>query len=423
MGRIYYQHVKITDFGPYVTKLVLAMPSKVKEREVSTEAFDVYVEVLNPNGSVVVMPKDFLHRDELVESKGKRIVLAAYTSDKDGERKLEESEYITLELAYGPIYPVCSLIVADFKNINGHEYYAVHDYTITLTKPVGEFTDLVFDKCAGVSNPGKDLFNTGISTSEVPLKYGYYMPELNGGKKPLVVWLHGAGEGGWDLPIAYSGNKVTALASEYFQNIMGGAVIYVPQCPTMWLDDGSGQYGDSGQSMYVNSLKESIDEFIAKNADVIDTDRIIVGGDSNGGFMTMRMILSFPDFFAAAFPICEAMIDERITDQDIENIKNIPIWFTHSADDPIVVPDKYVLPTYDRLIKAGAKDVHLTYFDHVEDVHEGFKDQDGNPYRYLGHFVWIPLLNDDCRLDFDGKPVIKDGREVTLMQWLSTCHR
>ena len=160
-------------------------------------------------------------------------------------------------------------------------------------------------------------------------------------------------------------------------------------------------------------------EIIEKNAYGIDTDRIYIGGDSNGGFMTMRMILDYPEFFAAAFPICEALLDARISDEDIRNIRDLPIWFTHAKDDPVVPPKKYVVPTYERLIAAGAKNVHFTFWDGIYDMHGQFLDEKGNPWHYLGHFAWIPVFNDDCRLDYDGKPVTVEGREVTLFDWLA----
>ena len=144
-----------------------------------------------------------------------------------------------------------------------------------------------------------------------------------------------------------------------------------------------------------------------------------IGGDSNGGFMTMRMLLDYPDFFAAAFPVCEALYDDTITDANIESVKDKAIWFTHAKNDPVVKPGETVEPTYKRLIAAGAKNVHFTFWDKIEDIHEGFKDAEGKPFEYIGHFAWIPMLNDDCRLDYDGKPVMSGGQEVSLLQWLS----
>lgn len=113
------------------------------------------------------------------------------------------------------------------------------------------------------------------------------------------------------------------------------------------------------------------------------------------------------------------MLDARVTDEDIENLKDIPIWFTHAKNDPIVPPERYAVPTYERLIAAGAKNCHFTYWDRIVDLHAGFKNEQGESYEYMGHFAWIPVFNDDCRLDFDGKPVVLKGKEVTLMDWLA----
>ncbi|MFQ7171241.1 MAG: hypothetical protein ACLRQF_03510 [Thomasclavelia ramosa] len=37
--------------------------------------------------------------------------------------------------------------------------------------------------------------------------------------------------------------------------------------------------------------------------------------------MTMRLILDYPDYFAAAIPICEALPDDVISDQQLSEIK------------------------------------------------------------------------------------------------------
>ena len=52
----------------------------------------------------------------------------------------------------------------------------------------------------------------------------------------------------------------------------------------------------------------------------------------------MDIIFNYPTYFAGAFPICEAYSNEWITDDMLNSIKNIPIWFTHAANDPIVNP-------------------------------------------------------------------------------------
>ena len=40
-------------------------------------------------------------------------------------------------------------------------------------------------------------------------------------KLPLVIWLHGAGEGGTDPRIAYTGNKVVNMSSPELQKKLG----------------------------------------------------------------------------------------------------------------------------------------------------------------------------------------------------------
>ena len=424
MGNLYYPVIEVTDFGPFVTKLVLAMPREVCPEEIGPEDFSVYVEIRRKDGSLVKLPESFVRRDRFLPSKGYRPVKAAYPSTLQGEPVTGGSRFVTLEMPYGPIWKCSSALAADFQNINGHESYTVHDYRVTLTKTIGAgesaLDGLVFDRRAGSFNRDIAPFRHAVSTHpDLPIRYGYFVPDRLDGPKPLIIFLHGAGEGGQDLPIAYSGNKVTALTGSALQALFGGAFVLVPQCDTMWLDDGSGRYGDSGRSMYTEALKYLIDEFIEKNACVIDRSRLYIGGDSNGGFMTMRMLMSYPDVFAAGFPICEAMLDERVSEHDIQNLARIPLWFTHAKNDPVVKPEKYAVATYLRLKAAGAKNLHFTYWDKIEDMHGLFTDEQGKPYQYMAHFAWIPVLNDDCRLDFDGGPVICEGRAVTLMRWLA----
>lgn len=424
MGRLYYQVVDVTDFGPYVTKLVLCMPRTVTAEELNPAQFSVYVKILNKDGSMAELPKNFLQRDQFVASKGFRPVQTIYPSDFHGHPIPGSSTFAALEMPYGPIWPCSSALTADFRSINGHESYTVRAYRVTQTAPIGTgdetLSGLVYDTPAGVFNPKADRFLTGISSHpKLPIRYGYYIPQKLDGKKPLIIFLHGAGEGGHDLPIAWSGNKVTAFTEEHIQEKFGGAFVLVPQCDTMWMDDGSGQYGDSGKSIYTEGLITLIDQFIQRFIAVIDPQRIYIGGDSNGGFMTMRMLMSYPNAFTAAFPICEAMPDHRIAEDDIQQLKNIPIWFTHAKNDPIVKPDRTAVPTYRRLMAAGAENCHFSYWDKIVDIHTGFKDEKGEPYEYMGHFSWIPVFNDDCCLDFDGKPVLLDGQETTMLTWLA----
>lgn len=418
MGKPFYKIIEVTDYGPFVVKVVLPVGVPVKAGAVDRGGFSVYVERKDPYGHVLMLPKSWTERGVLVPSRGHVTVLDAYPSDLDGTRR-DEGPCVTLELEYGP----GRSLTAEIAPIGTVNRYVFCDYRITQTADIdtaeGTVSGLVFDRCAGGAMKQAEGFLHGVSTFGEPLKYGYFVPQTGGGKRPLIVWLHGAGEGGDDPRIAYTGNKVVNLASPGIQAKFGGAYVLVPQAPTFWMDDGSGTYGRSGKSRYAKALKALIDEFIEKNETGIDRNRIYIGGCSNGGFMTMRMIIDYADFFAAAFPVCEALYDEVIRDEQIEAIRHMPIWFVHAKNDAIVKPEETSVPTYHRLIRAGAKNVHFTFFDRVVDLHGTFRDENGRPYEYDGHFAWIHVLNDDCRIDFDGRPVVADGREVTLFDWLA----
>lgn len=269
------------------------------------------------------------------------------------------------------------------------------------------------------------------TASNYTLTYkGYETDALreDGVLNPLVIWLHGMGEGGTDPDIALLGNDVTALGEPKIQNHFvedkqKGAYVLAVQTPTMWMNSGTGQNnGGTGHSIYTPTLKATIDKFIADNGD-IDTDRIFLGGCSNGGYMTMEMAITYGDFFRAFYPICEAYADSFVTEQDIEKLKDFPIWFVHAANDTTVNANNFVIPTYQRLFAAGAEDLHFSYFTNV-------RGTDGNPSgnNYMGHYSWIYFFRDEVALDqADPNNVaapstepVKDANDnvVSLFEWM-----
>jgi predicted peptidase len=241
-----------------------------------------------------------------------------------------------------------------------------------------------------------DDFTTGkASYDNVTLSYASYTPAKDKKKHPLLIWLHGMGEGGTDATIPIAGNKAAAFATKKLQAYFDGAYVLVPQTPTFWMEGFTG-FGD-GTSKHEKALMALIKEYVTTHQD-IDTNRIYIGGDSNGGYMTMLMIRDYPEYFAAAFPTCEALKDTLLTEADIQKMKNIPIWFTAAKTDKTVPPAVYVLPTYDRLIKAGAPNVHLSLFENLQDTTGLYKKDDGTPYEYDGHWSWIYVYNNQFLL-------------------------
>ena len=74
---------------------------------------------------------------------------------------------------------------------------------------------------------------------------------------------------------------------------------------------------------------------------------------------------------------------------------------------------QYTKATYDRLVKAGAKDVHISLLDKVLDTTGLYKKEDGSPYEYFGHFSWIYVYNNKSIDNINGKT-------TTIMEWLAT---
>lgn len=428
----------VTDNGPYITKLILEAPEEVKSDTISKDTFSVYVERKNRETGEIAMGSKTWMDPRIYPSKGYREVTDAYPCDAKGN-PVDVSKTIAIEMPYGPLYPL-GYALASFGRATE---FVKSDYRVTQVKEIpGEppISGLVFDIfIKDICEQLEGWNNAKSTTGPIQLGYGFFTPDFEELRKPakgvgflfappkkeipdkvpLVIWLHGAGEGGSDPTLAYTGNKVVNLSSKDIQDKLGGAAwVLVPQCPTIWMDDGTGSYTTNGKSMYTEALMACIEEFVELHKDQIDTDRILIGGCSNGGFMTMRMIIDYPDYFAAAYPVCEALFDDVITDEEIERIKDIPIWFTHAANDPVVRPEVTVLPTYKRLKEAGAKNVFASYFDKIVDQSGLFKDKHGRPHEYMGHFSWIHTYNDFCTQDLDGTRVMIDGVPVTLWKWL-----
>lgn len=72
--------------------------------------------------------------------------------------------------------------------------------------------------------------------------------------------------------------------------------------------------------------------------------------------------------------------------EKIQKMKKTPVWFIAAADDGIVTPQKFSLPTYRDLLKAGADNAWYSYYENVTGTDEPNS-------RFPGHFSWIYFLN------------------------------
>jgi predicted peptidase len=261
-----------------------------------------------------------------------------------------------------------------------------------------------------------DLTGKYTYSEKLTMSYATFTPKVKKDKAPLIIWLHGGGEGGTDPTVPLLGNKAANYAGESIQSIFEGAYVLSPQCPGAWMHNTQG-VGTQGKDndIYNEGLMALIKDYVKANPS-IDPSRIYVGGCSNGGYMALKLIFLYPDYFAAGYISALAYKSEYIPESDIQKIKNVPIWFVHSKDDKTTIPDITVVPVFDRLRKAGAKNVHFTYYDRVNDITNLYG---GKGFEYNGHWSWVYLHENLPRTDLDGSAVRVNGKPVTIMEWLA----
>lgn len=440
------------DWGPAITKVILNVGVAVDPSTLTPDAFTVSsVRSYNIDGSAPDS-KDEPTNAETTERK----VLKVYSSDENG-KELNSGTFLTFEMEVGSEIvagsPMNYNTGSSFCNFVDTSYIIELSEGAKLNTADGKpFTMAPTDKAGYAGN--KDMIPDGFDYSgdykqgDIEIKYSSFTPQKASqqGKTPLIVYLHGHSEGGGQDPkLAVYSNYVVNMASEEIQSYFGdtGAYLLIPQAPTFWMDyDGNMSYNDSvkdskGKSYYTEALMGLIKEYVTTHPE-IDPNKIYVGGYSNGGYMSINLITEYPDYFAAAFPSCGPFLTEWMTEEKLASIVDVPIWLSHCKKDTTVPIYKTVYDNeaggmvvkkdeegneipiyehsnaiYDRLKKAGAKNVHYSLMDSVLDTTgRFFKKDTKDPYEYNGHFAWIPVLNNSCTEKIDGK-------EVTIFAWLA----
>lgn len=388
------------DWGPAVNKVILPMQKKLT----SSEGLRFRVEVTRISECEELRPED---------AKGGRKITATYVSDSEGNQATE-GKHITLELKVSP-----DLVLSNpfhYSTKNGCTGNSWVDYQLQIFE---EVSGQVWTEERERILPLVDKFQLDQSygfSSDLELKYAYYAPAKSSSKIPLIIWLHGGGEGGRDTAVPLLANRAANYASDDIQQFFGSAYVLVPQCPGAWMHNAQGQVTwGRDNDVYNEALMALIDTFIKKNPD-IDPSRIYVGGCSNGGYMSLKLILLYPDYFAAGFISALAYKSEYLSDQELSRIKNMPIWFLHSRDDLTTPPEETAVPVYNRLKDLGADRLNFSYFDHVVDISGIYG---GESHHYSGHWSWVYSHANKARIDSDGQPVESLPGKPSLMEWLS----
>jgi predicted peptidase len=273
-------------------------------------------------------------------------------------------------------------------------------YTVTQNVPIrprhGRPVTITRFTQGRLANPEVDAF--GYHTSRSGMKYRLYSPAPRHGKRPLVVWLHGGGEGA-SLPDNYYDNETTlranrgalGFATREAQAIFNGAYVVAPQSTSAWMLDGP---------RFAPLIHEIIRE--VSRTRPVDAERVYVAGCSNGGYMSLKMTTVYPATFAASVPICGVVTGPQagepplIPDAELAAIST-PTWLVASRDDTTVDPGANTVHAHDLIPRST-----MTLYDHV--VWDG--------YQFPGHWSWIYVARNDP----------SDGG-THLWQWMARKHR
>ncbi len=132
-------------------------------------------------------------------------------------------------------------------------------------------------------------------------------------KYPLIIYLHGAGGRGHDLKNV----RYPYMMEEYIHEKNIPVLVAGPLCEV-----------DNWYMCFTELI-----EFVrfAATMDNVDPDRVYLMGSSMGGYATWAMLMSIPELFAAAVPICGGGMA-----WNAYRIKEVPVWVFHGMVDGAV---------------------------------------------------------------------------------------
>ena len=128
------------------------------------------------------------------------------------------------------------------KNIDVELSYTIsQEKDITVADQTISAGTITFKQEGTYDNPEIDAFQ---SAKQNDMTYYYYVPDNadDGQLHPLVLWLHGYGEGGYSGVDATNSTLRANRAAVCFteqeaQEIFSGAFVVAPQAPTSWIED------------------------------------------------------------------------------------------------------------------------------------------------------------------------------------------
>ena len=382
----YSLNAKVFDYGQNIVSIEIdtkGQGENIPNKQIDKDTFKVFAKGTLPKDAGIVL-------DDKTKSLGtfevEREIENIYVNDKGN---------IVINLKYGKDVAganTLSYVTGDVSRnvLMDLEYRVDQKKKIKGYKTGFHIQEKIVDEEA-------DKFVAAKSKSGVNYQYFKPVNKDDGKKHPLIIWFHGNGEGGYkdyrnNVSQKLANRGAVAFAEDKTQKIFGGAYVVAPQADDTWYNNYS--------KGYIKSVKAMIDEFASENN--VDKNRIYIFGASAGGYMSFRMMIEYPDYFAA-FSTSAAALDKAATSggvattaQDLMKIRNKPLWMVHAQNDPTISYENTSKRVYDVLSKYGA-------------ILSSYPNVKIGETEYNGHWSWIYSLRN--------MPVNDKGEH--LFEWMA----
>ncbi len=205
-----------------------------------------------------------------------------------------------------------------------------------------------------------------------------YDPEK---KYPVILYFHGAGDGypkkdedEYEYQLRLNQRQAFQFVDGYIYcyEWLDQAIIIMPQLNNgNWWDFYPEEDGPLDAAMRI--FDKVTKEFSC------DSNRYYVMGPSMGGYAAMEVAAKYNDIFAAAMPSCAAW---TCTQEEAEQLKNIPIFFLHGTSDNLV-PYSQSQQNYGLIKSKGNTDINIKLYDGADHDLWRFTLKDDEPFEWL----------------------------------------
>ena len=382
----YSLNAKVFDYGQNIVSIEIdtkGQGENIPNKQIDKDTFKVFAKGTLPKDAGIVL-------DDKTKSLGtfevEREIENIYVNDKGN---------IVINLKYGKDVVGANTLSYVTGDVSRNVLMDL-EYRVDQKKEIKGYKT-GFYRQGKVVDEEADKFVAAKSKSGVNYQYFKPVNKDDGKKHPLIIWFHGNGEGGYkdyrnNVSQKLANRGAVAFAEDKTQKIFGGAYVVAPQADDTWYNNYT--------KGYIKSVKAMIDEFVSENN--VDKNRIYIFGASAGGYMSFRMMIEYPDYFAA-FSTSAAALDKAAisggvatTAQDLMKIRNKPLWMVHAQNDPTISYENTSKRVYDVLSKYGA-------------ILSSYPNVKIGETEYNGHWSWIYSLRN--------MPVNDKGEH--LFEWMA----